>query len=349
MASCIKGNCEICATDCSALRPSGNYSHREGHLTLSKGEASHAEGKGTCDIEMLLDSLVEGKQDISGRTGAVFNSACGDASHVEGCGTVATGDHSHAEGAGTQATGHASHAEGVGTKASGVAAHAEGDPTLAEGDFSHAEGTETYAKGEASHSEGKCTCAIADYSHASGIDAVARLYAQRAWASGKFECKGDAQCSTYMLRNRVDTGPGNCDKLYLDGDLLEITIPCNSLWHITICVVAKSLSGDAPFKSWKLDTMIEVHNDGTFTISNEDFVVDQCHPTDPTDHLDMPGIEFDEDECTLHIYGCNDEDMYPSDIDPEPYLYVATVTTIEVMSPYGDKCKNKFTKCKTCF
>ncbi len=137
---------------CSVLQQGGQFSSKEGYLTLAKGFASHAEGSGVCDIEEFLDNF--DKEDISGRTGAVFNIAHGVGAHAEGCGTVAFGDCSHSEGGATQAVGDGSHAEGIGNKASGIASHAEGDPTLAQGHASHAEGRNSQALGDASHAEG---------------------------------------------------------------------------------------------------------------------------------------------------------------------------------------------------
>ena len=133
----------------------GNYSHSEGHDTLSLGDNSHAEGYMT--TASGNSSHAEGQ-----------GTASGDYSHAEGRMTIASGVNSHTEGAYTTASGVNSHAEGAGTTAIGIQSHAEGNTAIASGSYSHAEGLITTASGNGSHTEGQNTTSSGDYSHAEG-------------------------------------------------------------------------------------------------------------------------------------------------------------------------------------
>ena len=96
----------------------------------------------------------------------------GQASHAEGCGSVAVGSASHAEGYDTFAGGNnglescdANHAEGASSKVFGFAGHVEGGSTVIGSttnnqiDYSHAEGFQTKIDGNVSscHAEGDNT------------------------------------------------------------------------------------------------------------------------------------------------------------------------------------------------
>ena len=135
----------------------GIFSHAEGYVTQSQGNASHAEGVGS--KANGIASHAEGQN----------GEAIGKASHVEGFDTIANSDYSHAEGIGTKANGESSHAEGYYTKANGESSHAEGRAGHAIGNFSHAEGLGTKANAEGSHVEGKYNTCYSNTIHEVGI------------------------------------------------------------------------------------------------------------------------------------------------------------------------------------
>ena len=136
-------------------KASNMASHAEGYLTIANGMASHAEGVSTTAID---GSHAEG----------VYTKAKGLYSHAEGYYTEASGESSHAEGYYTKAKGLYSHAEGYYTQANGKNSHAEGNYSYANGVDSHAEGRDSKAKGNCSHSEGAYTKASSDYQHVQG-------------------------------------------------------------------------------------------------------------------------------------------------------------------------------------
>ena len=135
----------------------GIFSHAEGYVTQSQGNASHAEGVGT--QAKGIAAHAEGQN----------GKAIGKASHVEGFETIANSDYSHAEGYYTKANGEYSHAEGYYAKANGESSHAEGRAGHAIGNFSHAEGMGTEAHAEGSHAEGIYNRGYSNTIHEVGI------------------------------------------------------------------------------------------------------------------------------------------------------------------------------------
>ena len=130
--------------------------HAEGYMSISKGEASHAEGS------------------AEDKDGEWVNptTASGFASHAEGISTKALEKAAHTEGIRTEARYYA-HAEGWETKAYGDHSHAEGSTTLAEGVSSHAEGWKTQALNEGAHAQGYETVASGEASFAGGYGTIA--------------------------------------------------------------------------------------------------------------------------------------------------------------------------------
>lgn len=135
--------------------------------------------------------------------------AYGDASHIEGIGTIGGGIASHAEGHGTMALGDRSHAEGEVTFALGIDSHSEGKFTYAKGDHSHAEGFTTQAEGESSHAEGVQTIALGKGSHAEGVLLSQATKAEGegshaegggSWAQGKYSHAEGAYNGTAITR-----------------------------------------------------------------------------------------------------------------------------------------------------
>ncbi len=334
--------CGLCASNRSTLGPTGDNAHVEGFLTIAKGFASHAEGAGVCDINVTLSQCAgEPVVDISGRTGAVFNVASGEGAHAGGCGCAAVADHSSAVGCCTQATGCASHAFGLGTKASGTGATSHGKQTLAEGNYSYTRGLETYAKGDHSTATGCFTCALGGHSYTAGVDSIARNLGQRAYSNGKFECKADNQCSRFIVRNEIQ--PDCNDRLYLDGDFEQITVPCNSTWKVDITCLARSMSTQAPWCCFQIQGVVEIdphgHITGPDVFTNEK----DCKTGFTADHLNLTlNFEYDEDldEHILYLYAENNSMDYESGIDPEPYRFFAHVNTYELSVPQK-KCTKK--------
>ena len=361
--------CELCASNRSTLGPTGENAHVEGFLTIAKGFASHAEGMGCCDINATLsDCAGEPIKDMSGRVGAVFNSACADGSHAANCCTVAAGLHSISLGCGTQAVGSAAHAHGVGTKASGPGATAYGLLTLAQGKHSLSYGRETAALGDYSTATGCFTCALGPHSYTSGVDSIARNMGQQTVSNGKFECKSDNQCSRFIVRNEI---PPDCeDRLYLDGDFEQITVPCNSTWKVDVTCLARSISTKAPWCCFQMQGVIEIDPHGNInqTCTKEQFMCDDCpsglckcvcdksaNAVDvftneknwktgfTADHLNLTlNFEYDKDldEHILYLFAENNSADYESDIDPEPYRFFAHVNTFE-LSVTQKKCTKK--------
>ena len=80
----------------------GIFSHAEGYVTQSQGNASHAEGVGT------------GAKGIAAHAEGQNGDAIGNASHVEGFDTIANSDYSHAEGIGNKGYSNTIHEVGIG-------------------------------------------------------------------------------------------------------------------------------------------------------------------------------------------------------------------------------------------
>ena len=76
-----------------------------------------------------------------------------------------------------------------------------------------------------------------------GSSAAAASYGQLAYASGSFANPGDAQTSTYVLRNVTTTI--NETELFLDGSGQRLTIPAGRTWTFDILVVARSTTGQS--------------------------------------------------------------------------------------------------------
>jgi hypothetical protein len=74
-------------------------------------------------------------------------------------------------------------------------------------------------------------------STAEGSGASAPLYGQKAFASGPFVAAGDAQGSTFVLRNQTTTNA--VTELFLDGSASRIVPNQNSLMTFTILVAAR--------------------------------------------------------------------------------------------------------------
>jgi len=86
-----------------------------------------------------------------------------------------------------------------------------------------------------------------------GRQALARLWAQQAYAGGRFVQNGDAQTSTFVVRGTTsDPSPR---ELFLDGTSRRITVPKGGAWTFEVLVVGRSSSGDSA--GYKICGMIE--------------------------------------------------------------------------------------------
>jgi hypothetical protein len=149
---------------------SGHASHAEGYNTTASGLYAHAEGLSQNQLPDTITTTTSNADIISTWNTTKFTLSKEQASHAEGQSTLALGSmSSHAEGCETIASGDiGSHAEGFHTTASGSASHAEGHNTTASGLYSHAEGRNTTASNTGSHAEGSNTSAQGRSQHAQG-------------------------------------------------------------------------------------------------------------------------------------------------------------------------------------
>jgi hypothetical protein len=149
---------------------SGHASHAEGYNTTASGLYAHAEGLSQNQLPDTITTTTSNADIISTWNTTKFTLSKEQASHAEGQSTLALGSmSSHAEGCETIASGDiGSHAEGFHTTASGSASHAEGHNTTASGLYSHAEGRNTAASNTGSHAEGSNTSAQGRSQHAQG-------------------------------------------------------------------------------------------------------------------------------------------------------------------------------------
>jgi hypothetical protein len=91
--------------------------------------------------------------------------------------------------------------------------------------------------------------ATGDNATAEGSGASAPLTGQNAVASGRFTANGDAQQSTYVLRNI--TSNATSTQLFLDGVAARMVVPNNSAWTFDILVVGRrtdAVGGAAGYK-----------------------------------------------------------------------------------------------------
>lgn len=96
-----------------------------------------------------------------------------------------------------------------------------------------------------------------------GSGAKANHYGQLAYASGSFDEAGDAQASTYVLRNETNEAE-EPTLLYLDGgeDERQISINEDQAFVFDIQVVALHTGASNPFAAWCFDGMIYNHESG---------------------------------------------------------------------------------------
>ncbi len=209
--------------------------------------------------------------------------AIGSGAMATGPYAIAVGDMAAATGGnavsfGGDASGFYSLAMGLGSSASAPGALAFGNSPLATGSYSTAigfmgtatggssvaVGSSCSAGGYGSVATGQDSSAYGDYSVAMGSQANSPLYGQNSFSSGAFANAGDAQTSTFIVRNTTtNTTPTN---LYLDGSLVGIVLPANqTAWRFTADVAAydstTNLSG-----SWEIKGCVKLNNSGTYSL-----------------------------------------------------------------------------------
>ena len=91
-----------------------------------------------------------------------------------------------------------------------------------------------------------------------GYQAHARLWAQQAYAGGRFAQNGDAQTSTFVVRGT--TSDATPRELYLDQASKRMTVPKGGAWTFDILVVGRSSGGASA--GYKICGVIENNNSG---------------------------------------------------------------------------------------
>lgn len=220
------------------------------------------------------------------------NTASGDNS------VVLAGENCEAKGHGSIIAGHASTAEGTSSTVLGWYSHAyggkelvigsnnvssvtaglgivfgafnqtDGSSSLLGGFQSSAVGNYTFVLGEHCRAGGNnamgfgaWSWANADYSMATGYAAIADKFGQSVRSSGWLVESGDAQASSYILRNKTtDATPTD---LFLDGASLRLTLATNSTYTFTGIITARSTTGTSD--GWKIEGTIQ-NNGGTYTL-----------------------------------------------------------------------------------
>jgi hypothetical protein len=183
---------------------------------------------------------------------------------------VASGYYSTAYGYASTASGYASTASGYASTASGHSSTASGSSSTASGRYSTANGYFSTASGYASTASGS-------YSNAS-------QYGSRAHAAGNFSASGDAQFSTFILRDT--TLSSQSDTLKLDGTEATatgyLTIAANQALYFEGKVIAWVVTGtkDNMAAAYKIEGLIQ--RDG----SNNTTLV-WSSVTDKYEHADL--------------------------------------------------------------
>jgi len=209
---------------------------------------------------------------------AVGNFAIATGSNSVSFGGQASGSYSLAMGlSGSSAGGTCAIAIGNSQIANGSYSTALGSFCTADGDFSVAVGSWCMASsggislGDSCDAAGAVAVALGSandaegsYSVAMGREAFSPLYGQNSFSSGSFANPGDAQISTFIVRNTTtNTTPTN---LYLDGSSTGMVLPANqTAWRFTADVAAydstTNLSG-----SWEIKGCVKLNNSGTYSL-----------------------------------------------------------------------------------
>lgn len=136
---------------------------------------------------------------------------------------------------------------GVDNTASGIKSLAHGESATASGDYSMAIGEFLEASGSGSIAFGRRSKAV--------------LRGQRAFASGYFSSKGDAQLSDLVARKQTSTATPALLDLYGTTSSYPILIPDNTTWMFEINLVARRTDSDGENAAYKFIGAIK--KDGT--------------------------------------------------------------------------------------
>jgi hypothetical protein len=184
---------------------------------------------------------------------------------------------------------------------------AGGSSGIASGDYSTVAG-------------GRSNTASGDNSHASGYYGEASDYAQLAHASGRFSALGDAQTSTFVIREDITHSDSNWHSLYLDGSTELMHISADTLWTVNI-LIAGTTQGCTQSFSYQIVGAIE--NDGGTTT-----VLAQTVTTLHEDDADFAAqIAADDTNDALLVQ------VQDSTSGSAVVRWAATVRTIEVSYP----------------
>jgi hypothetical protein len=239
--------------------------------------------------------------------GGQLNVASGSAATIAG-GYLGTATDSYATvggGSGNDATGdRATIAGGSSNEASALIASVGGG----NGNLASALGA-TIGGGEGNQATGVFATI------AGGRQAKARLRGQLAHASGMFTNPGDAQASTYVLRNR--TTNATATELFLDGSGERLTVDPGRAMTFEVQIVARR-EGATEFGAYRFEGVIANFN-GVMVLSKTGNTIFELNPTWNTDIQ----TNNTHDALQIVVYGQNNAAI----------RWVATVQTAEVVAP----------------
>jgi hypothetical protein len=114
--------------------------------------------------------------------------------------------------------------------------------------------TTPIATGTNSVAIGSSSSAGAQHAIAFGPGTSATLYGQRAYANGTFATAGDAQASTYVMRNITSTA--TVTELFLDGSATRLVMPNNSVWTFSILISGRRTDATGGGAGYRVDGVI---------------------------------------------------------------------------------------------
>ncbi|WP_254807857.1 hypothetical protein [Natronosalvus amylolyticus] len=124
-----------------------------------------------------------------------------------------------------------------------------------------------------------------------GDEAKADMHGQFAYASGSFETAGDAQASTYVLRNETSASNQQVE-LFLDGEEERIEVPVDCSIAFTAQILGRTLFHEGA--SWHIDG--SVTNDGTMSTIHTRIVSEF-----EDEELGSVDIGFDDSNDSLEV------------------------------------------------
>lgn len=160
---------------------------------------------------------------------------------------------------GTIAGGEGNTAVTYGTVGGGQTNTADGDlATIAGGKANGASGSRAAIGGGEENTASGVMSAING-----GYFAVADKYGQEAHASGRFAADGDAQRSTFTLRN--STANATPTELFLDGSAERMVLPSDTAWAFSMLIVARRTDANNESAAYEFKGCID-NNAGTVAL-----------------------------------------------------------------------------------